>query len=227
LIRFGRTPCRQQTDTTAYLLSSGKVVVNPIGVARIFMGSQVAKPRGGSLKWEPGATAFDDVVTAYQRELFATALRILGERTLAEDALQDTFLKAYRALDGLDPGSNIRAWLYRILMNTAYDQLDRQKTRAKAMDSLREKEQSDPKAQKAPPEEYKEHSEADIRRQVEDAIRELPAKFRQPLMLRHIQGLSYSEVGESLDIPEATARTLVFRGKRMLLPKLKHLLEES
>jgi DNA-directed RNA polymerase specialized sigma24 family protein len=46
-------------------------------------------------------------------------------------------------------------------------------------------------------------------------------------MLRHIQGLSYSEVGESLDIPEATARTLVFRGKRMLLPKLKHLLEES
>jgi len=225
LIRFGRTHCRRKTDTTAHPLSTRRVVVDSIGVARTFMGSQVAKPKGRSLKWEPGTMAFDDVVTEYQRELYATALRILGERTLAEDALQDTFLKAYRALEGLAPGSNIRAWLYRILMNTAYDQVDRQKSRAKAMDSLREKEESEPRAQKTPPEEYKEHSEAEVRKQVEDAIKELPKKFRKPLMLRHIQGLSYSEVGEALDIPEATARTLVFRGKRMLLPKLKHLLE--
>jgi len=186
------------------------------------MASQLAGKRTKSIRWDPASTRFDDVVTTFQRELFATALRILGERTLAEDALQDTFLKAYRALDGLAPGSNIRAWLYRILVNTAYDQVDRQKTRAKVIDDLREQERPASPPDPSVPEGL---DRENVLEQVEAAIRSLPGKYRDPLILRHIQGLSYAEMGEALDMPEATARTLVFRGKRMLLPKLKHLME--
>jgi len=169
--------------------------------------------------WDP-ATPFETVVAAHQRELLAHALRILGERTLAEDVLQETFLKAYRALTGLPEGSNIRAWLYRILVNTSYDKLDRQKTRQKAMESLRET------AERQTTEVEETGLPEDVRRQVEDAIRSLPEKYRGALLLRSIQGLPYSGVAEALAIPETTARSLVHRGKGLLLPKLTHLLKD-
>jgi RNA polymerase sigma-70 factor (ECF subfamily) len=168
--------------------------------------------------WDP-ETPFETVVAAHQRELLAHALRILGERTLAEDVLQETFLKAYRALDGLPRGSNIRAWLYRILVNTSYDKLDRQKTRQKAMESLRETAEQRTENEQTGLDE-------DVRRQVEDAILSLPEKYRGALQLRSIQGLPYSGVAEALAIPETTARSLVHRGKGLLLPKLTHLLKD-
>lgn len=185
------------------------------------MVSPVAKSKQNALQWEPGVTPFEKVVAAYQRELYATAVRILRDRPLAEDVLQDAFVKAYRAIDNLPSGSNLRAWLYRILVNTAYDQIDRLKSRTKAMDDLRDQERADPRVVEPP----SDPKDVDIPAQVEAAIRELPQKFRDPLLLRHIQGLSYAEVGEALSIPEPSARTLVFRGKKLLVPKLKHLLE--
>lgn len=184
------------------------------------MGSQVAKPKQ-ALQWEPGVTPFEEVVAAYQRELYATAVRILRDRPLAEDVLQDAFVKAYRAIEKLPAGSNLRAWLYRILVNTAYDQIDRLKSRTKAMDDLRDQERADPRVAEPPAD----PQESNVLSEVEGAIRELPSKFREPLLLRHIQGLSYAEVGEALDMPEPTARTMVFRGKKLLIPKLKHLLD--
>ena len=166
---------------------------------------------------------FEDLVREHQSELFATALRILGERTLAEDVLQDTFMKAYRALSGLKPGSNPRAWLYRILVNTSYDQLDRQKTRAGAMNRLIA---SHEEALERGNEVLKEEDQKDIRAHVEEAIRSLPPKYRDPLLLRSIQSLPYSDVAAALNIPETTARSLVHRGKRMLVPKLTHLMKD-
>jgi len=173
-------------------------------------------------RFSAGDSRFEEIVRKHQDELFATALRILRERTLAEDALQDTFMKAYRALSGLKPGSNIRAWLYRILMNTTYDQLDRQKTRTAAMESLI----ASHKAAQRGFEEAGDETRRDVREQVEAAIRSLPRKYRNPLLLRSTQELPYSEIASALKIPEATARSLVHRGKRMLLPKLSRLIEE-
>ena len=165
---------------------------------------------------------FEDMVREHQSELFATALRILGERTLAEDALQDTFMKAYRALSGLKPGSNPRAWLYRILVNTSYDQLDRKKTRTGAMNHLIASHEETQRGY----DEQKEEDQEDIRAHVEEAIHSLPPKYRDPLLLRSIQSLPYSGVATALDIPETTARSLVHRGKRMLVPKLAHLMKD-
>lgn len=172
----------------------------------------------GAPRWDP-STPFETVVTTYQRELFAHALRLIGERTVAEDVLQESFLKAYRAIGGLPEGSNIRAWLYRILVNTSYDRMDRQKTRQKAMDTLRDTAERQTKEEETGLDE-------DVRQQVEDAIRSLPEKYREALLLRSVQGLAYGEVAQALEIPETTARSLVHRGKSLLLPKLNHLLED-
>lgn len=174
-------------------------------------------PRGR----QPGSEIpnFEEVVGRYQNELFGTAIRILGDRALAEDALQDTFMKAYKALASLEPGSNVRAWLYRILVNTTYDLLDRQKTHARAMDAITAAREDELRRNRAGAEERREH----LRRTVERAIRSLPAKYRDALVLRAIQDLPYTEIAKVLDIPEATARSLVHRGKSLLLPKLGEL----
>ncbi len=151
------------------------------------------------------------------------AIRLLGERTRAEDALQDTFLKAYRAIERLKPGSNLRAWLYRILVNTAYDQLDRRKTRTRAFETMREQAERDELERRkgAPP-----GADRELQQHVEEAIGSLPEKYRDALRLRSLQGLPYSGVAEVLGIPETTARSLVHRGKRLLVPKLQHLMGE-
>ena len=176
----------------------------------------------GSRKTSLSSASFEEVVRDHQNELYATALRILGERTLAEDALQDTFMKAFRAMPALRPGSNIRAWLYRILVNTTYDLLDRQKTQARAMDSLLSGEQGVPRGY----EESDSESQRELRARVEQAVRSLPAKYRDALLLRAIQGLPYTGVAEALGVPENTARSLVHRGKRLLVPKLSHLMKD-
>jgi len=179
------------------------------------------RPSGGRHR-RSTSVPFEEVVENHQNELFATALRILGERTLAEDALQDTFLKAYKALPSLKPGSNLRAWLFRILVNTAYDQLDRQKTHTRAIDSLGAGLEADQRGY----EDDADEERRDLRSRVEVAVRSLPAKYRDALLLRAIQGLPYSDMAEALDIPENTARSLVHRGKRLLIPKLAHLMQE-
>jgi RNA polymerase sigma-70 factor (ECF subfamily) len=175
----------------------------------------------GSADRPPRAVRFEEVVREHQNELFAAALRILGERTLAEDVLQDTFLKAFNAMASLKPGSNVRAWLYRILVNTAYDQLDRHRTHARALEVVASGEPAVSRGY--------ERDDADRRRElrgsVEAAVRSLPAKYRDALLLRTIQGLAYAEVAEALGIPENTARSLVHRGKRMLIPKLSAWME--
>ncbi len=196
------------------------------------MPNQERRRLGQGQKWDPETVPckempckempFEAVVSRFQNELYATANRILGERTQAEDALQDTFLKAYRAMDSLKPGSNIRAWLYRILINTAYDQLDKAKSRTKALENLKTAEQTKQETSEV---DQAERSR-DLRTQVEDAIRTLPEKYRDALLLRSIQGLPYSGVASALDVPETTARSLVHRGKRLLLPKVSHLLSD-
>ncbi|MBN2489716.1 MAG: RNA polymerase sigma factor [Planctomycetes bacterium] len=170
----------------------------------------------GSANPPPRPVPFEEVVREYEKALFGAALRIVGDRDLAEDVLQSAFLKAYNALPSLKPGSNLRAWLYRILVNTAYDHLERRKTYARALEAAASRA---PAASRG----YDE-SEADrqreLSRSVEAAVRSLPARYRDALLLRSIQGLSYAEVAEALGIPETTARSLVHRGKQMLVPKL-------
>jgi RNA polymerase sigma-70 factor, ECF subfamily len=168
------------------------------------------------------AQRFAEIVEQHQNELFAVSVRILGESGLAEDVLQDTFLKAYKALETLKPGSNTRAWLYRILVNTAYDLLDRQRTHARALTTLADETRTANRG-------YDENTtpdRKDLQDRVDEAVRALPEKYRDALLLRSIQGLSYAEVAEVLDIPETTARSLVHRGKRLLVPRLTPLMNE-
>lgn len=133
--------------------------------------------------------------------------RLLQESPDAEDCLQETFLRAYRAYDRLDRAANLRAWLYRIAYNVAMTGL-RRRTRQLAL----------PDTELAAP-------GPSVERQVEQqqllegmrrAVWALPTKQRAALVMRKYQELSYAEIGQSLEITAEAARANVYQGMRKL-----------
>ncbi|GAC1462746.1 MAG: hypothetical protein NVS1B1_07240 [Candidatus Limnocylindrales bacterium] len=136
---------------------------------------------------------FGQLLERHERELFAYALRLSGQRADAEDLYQDTFLAAFRAWPPPRRG-NERAWLYRIATNRAIDRERRSRRIVANVDDL---------ALAAP--ERDNVSLADLA----GAIRLLPAGQRAAFVLRKVQGLPYAEVAQALECSEQAARARV------------------
>jgi RNA polymerase sigma-70 factor (ECF subfamily) len=163
--------------------------------------------------------AFSELVRRYQNMAYHVAFRILGNTDDAEDATQDAFLSAYRALKRFRHGS-FRAWLMRIVTNACYDSLRRARHRAAAsLDSGEDAERQeclvDPGAS---PEAMAERQ--DQSRQVQHALAALPPRQRVVVVLRDIQGLDYAEIAQVLRVPVGTVRSRLSRGRRALSDRL-------
>lgn len=141
----------------------------------------------------PAPLTFGQLLERHERELFAYALRLSGQRADAEDLYQDTFLAAFRAWPPPRRG-NERAWLYRIATNRAIDRERRSRRIVANVDDL---------ALAAP--ERDDVALADLA----GAIRTLPAGQRAAFVLRKVQGLPYAEVAVALECTEQAARARV------------------
>jgi len=156
--------------------------------------------------------AFDAVMRVHQDRVFSVCLRILGDREKALDATQDTFLTVFRKAGQFQGRSAVGTWIYRIAVNTCYDQLRRAQRRP--LDSLPDHvDPSDPSAEEA-------IESAAVRPEIEGALAQLPADFRNAVILSDLEGLSLPEVAEILGVPIGTVKSRVFRGRRLLA---KHL----
>jgi RNA polymerase sigma-70 factor (ECF subfamily) len=167
------------------------------------VGEVVAAGHVGSTELE---TLFIGLVRDYHRRVYNYVFRIVGDDESAEDLTQETFLRAYRALPKLPPGSNHRAWLFRIATNAAADELRRRKRRPSIPlpdgMALRAKVES---------EDHK------LNRVVlDDALRELRFHHRVVLMLFEFAEFSAPEVGEVLGISPETARKRRQRARQAL-----------
>jgi len=136
---------------------------------------------------------FGQLLERHERELFAYALRISGQRADAEDLYQDTFLAAFRAWPPPRRG-NERAWLYKIATNRAIDRERRARRIVANVDDL---------AIAAPPRD--DVTLADLA----GAIEMLPARQRAAFVLRKVQGLAYTEIAVALECTEEAARARV------------------
>ena len=125
-----------------------------------------------------------------------TAYLILGNRLDAEDAVQEAFLHAYRALDRFLPDQAFGAWLHRIVANAALDITRRRKVRD--ADEL-------PETVASPFHDPAESSE--LRRRLQEALETLPARQRAVIVMHDVEGFKHAEIGEMLGIPEGTARS--------------------
>ena len=146
---------------------------------------------------------FDDLAERHRPEILAYLTRLLGDAHDAEDACQETLLRAYRAFGRLAPHSNARAWLYKIATNTAFNALKRRKRHAARTVDMDPDTLSPDSAASI---EQREQLRAVVR-----AVNALPPKQRAALMMRQFQGLRYEEIAASLGGSQASARANVYQ----------------
>ena len=146
----------------------------------------------------------------HQNEIHAYLWRLLEDSQDAQDVLQETFLRAYRAYDQLNHGEKARPWLYRIATRSAYTALQRRRSRAeRSLPLLDEHPDGRPS-----PSEQMEHQ--DLVGRVRSAVRSLPDRQRSALLLRKYQEMSYEEIGRALGCTPEAARAHVYQALRRL-----------
>ncbi len=159
----------------------------------------VAAARGGDLE------AFAALVRLHQRRAYAVARAIVLGHEDAEDAVQEGFLHAFRAIQRVDPAQPFAAWLHRIVANAALD-IGRRR-RVRDADELTD-------AVASP---FRDPAEADeLRRRLTAGLQLLTERQRTVIVLHDIEGFRHAEIGEILGIPEGTARSDLHHARHML-----------
>jgi RNA polymerase sigma-70 factor (ECF subfamily) len=153
--------------------------------------------------------AFERLYETHGERMKSIALNLLGSLPDAEDAVQESFLKVYRAAARFRGGSSLSTWLYRILVNTCYDLMRKGRRRPEAL--LPARVAMAPDLDSDPP----------LRLSIEMALRRLPARERATFLLCEVEGFSHREAGQILEVNENTSRTLLFRAKRELQRTLR------
>ncbi len=175
---------------------------------------------------------FERDAMQYAHPLYSAALRMTRNRADAEDLVQETFLRAFRGYDGFREGTNLRAWLYRILTNTFINRYRQQQRRPDEVDldgveglylykrvSTTETNRA---ARSAEDEVFEALEGSDVRQ----AIDKLPRKYRMPVLMADLEGFSYKEIAGMLEIPIGTVMSRLHRGRRALQKLLWQTAEE-
>jgi RNA polymerase sigma-70 factor (ECF subfamily) len=163
--------------------------------------------------------AFEGIMRRHNRLLFRTARSILKSDAEAEDALQEAYLRAWRALATYRCESKLSTWLVRIVINEALGRLRRSSAQVIPLESAMES--TDPDTQASMQDDPDQRPEpaamrAQVRRLMEARIDTLPEAFRTVFILRAVQEMSVEEVSTALQLPEATVRTRYFRARGLL-----------
>jgi RNA polymerase sigma-70 factor (ECF subfamily) len=155
---------------------------------------------------------FDEMATQHLDALYRTALRLTGRPQDAEDLVQETYLRAWRSLHTYRPGTNPKAWLFRILHNA---HIDRFRASSRTVATVDELEGQDPAfVVHETPETLVMAGLMDA--EIRQALMEIPEVFRACLILADLEGFSYQEIADILGIPRGTVMSRLFRGRRAM-----------
>lgn len=163
------------------------------------------------------AERFETEALPLLKTIYAGAYRLTQDPTTAEDLTQETFLKAYAAFHQFEPGTNIKAWLFRILQNTFISQYRKEK-KAPYQTSVDDLEEWELSALEASSESVLPSAEMQALRSmpdtvIVDALKQLPDEFRIPVYLADAEGFSYAEIAEILEIPMGTVMSRIHRAR--------------
>jgi RNA polymerase sigma-70 factor (ECF subfamily) len=174
------------------------------------------------------AAAFDALIRHFHAPLFRLLCQMLGNSADAADTTQEVFLKAFRGIRGFRRGSSLKTWLYRIAIREALNQR-RWWRRHKSKESSYETEGAGTEAlgASAEPSPFDECAAREAQQTVRRALARLPQVFRSAVVLRDIEGLSYEEIAEVLEISIGTVKSRILRGRRALKELLEPELEAS
>lgn len=176
----------------------------------------VERARGGE------RAAFDLLVARYQRRLLRLVLRLLRDQAEAEDVVQETFLKAYRALPRFRGEAAFYTWLYRIALNGARNVILRRRQRG-APQGVTPAQLPAPSGEIGTPESMLLSKQ--VMQTIDAALEALPLELRTAIVLREIEGLSYEEIGQIMECPLGTVRSRIFRAREAIARRLRPLLD--
>ena len=170
--------------------------------------------RGDQAAWEA-------IVRMHWRKVFNVAYKFVGRHDEAEDLTQDIFLKIFKALHTFDRRANFQTWLISISRNLC---IDHYRSVRKERETLaREVDPANlmPVSRERSPHTHVE--QADLRRQIQEALAQLPATLREAVVKRDLQEFSYQEIAEQLRLPEGTVKSRINRGRLELARQLRRI----
>jgi len=153
---------------------------------------------------------FDTLARLYSDDLYRFGIWLCGDRTLADDLVQETFIRAWKALDSLKDIDKAKSWLITILRREYARTFERKVPPLVSIDDVVDLEQNEES-----PEERLE--QADFR----ERIMQLDPKYREPLLLQVLMGMTISEIAEALELTESAVMTRVFRARAQLKAQLE------
>lgn len=188
-------------------------------------GSQAVLAGVGSLNMSEDAFDFESEALSYMNQLYAAALRMTRHGPDAEDLVQETYAKAFAAQDKFTPGTNLKAWLYRIQTNAFINTYRKKQRQPKLSDAEQVEDWQIAAAAEhtstglASAEQEALDQISDV--QVKQALSELSEDFRMAVFLSDVEGFAYKEIAEIMDTPVGTVMSRLHRGRKLLREKLR------
>lgn len=179
-----------------------------------------------SMTLQGDKNAFCELIKRYEKQIYSLAYRLTNNVEDAKDLAQEVFTKIYIVLEKYDPERPFFPWMYKVASNVVYSHLRNQKNKNQSQEiSLDKVIDFSPLIpnRDTHPEEYS--STKETQRLVQQAISDLPEKYKVPLVLKYLEDLSYKSIGEILDLPVSTIETRLYRGKTLLLKRLNQIME--
>ena len=160
--------------------------------------------------------SFEELVRRYQRPISAYVYRMVGNYESALDLTQEIFIKVYNSLRQYRPEFKFSTWIYKIAHNAAVDHLRRTSTREQSLIQATEGDTFELPIEsgRLSPEQESERKER--RLEIETVVRSLPANYRELIILRHSQDLTYEEIVEVTGLPLGTVKNRLFRAREMM-----------
>jgi len=160
--------------------------------------------------------AFDLLVLKYQSRLISTAFKFVKDVQIAEDIVQDSFIKAFKALESFREDSSFYTWIYRIAVNTSKNFLVSKKRKSELLNSDLSEEAS---YEIEPVETYSPEDllqATQLKKVITETIDQLGEDTRTALTLRELDGLSYEQIADVVNCPVGTVRSRIFRGREVI-----------
>jgi len=186
---------------------------------REFSDEQLAK-----LVLEGRSDAYQILVERYQKQIFALAYRLGGDYDEAQDMAQESFIRIYQELPKFDCSRRFFPWMYRVAHNTCINLLHKRPKDTTPLENVYDAAEEDAGEIVDPGRDIEQQERS---RAITEALQSMPESYRLPLVMKYLEGMSYQEISEQLDLPVSTIETRLFRGRKMLKDTLeKYLFDE-